>query len=182
MIDRRSFIILTGAAALLVKLPNASFAADPQAGVARIATYVPRRIFFPTRSSGAPVSLTALELTDQDNNVLGSFSNGQTIRFESKSASLNIVQTAKARRVTRQSILPKSLAAWVIDAVWQSLRNRRNRTTYPQLRRNFEGFQRQSVLETVTPISLYNLIRDSLLRDQIKSVRWNRDTLRFEIE
>ena len=182
MIDRRTFIVRTGLAALLLELPTAACGQDRHARGAKLATYIPRRIFFPTRSSGAPVSLTALELTDQGNIVLGLFSNGQTIRFGSRSSSLTVVQPASSRHVARQSIVHKSLAAWVIDAVWQSLRNRRNRMTYAQLRRNFEEFQRQSVLEAVTPISLYNLVRDSLLRDQIRSVIWSRDALRFEVE
>jgi hypothetical protein len=182
MIDRRTFVIFTGAAALLLTLPKSSCAAERQAHLVRIVTYVPRRIFFSTRSSGAPVLLSSLELTDEDKTVSGSFSNGQTIQFDSNSSSLNTVQKSKGQRVTRQSVLPRSLAAWVIDAVWQSLHNKRNPTTIAQLRGNFEGFQRQSILEAVTPVSLYNLVRDSALRNQITSVAWNREALRFEVK
>jgi hypothetical protein len=182
MIDRRNFLIGSGAVLLLLRLPRFSFAAEVQARLVRIASYIPSHIFFPTRSSGAPVSLTALELVDEDKIVSGSFSNGQMIQFDSNSSSLNIVQQSGGRRVTRQSVLPKSLAAWVIDAVWRSIHNKLNTTTVDHLRDHFEGFQRQSVLEAVSPFSLYNLVRDSISRNQITSVEWNRETLRFEVK
>jgi hypothetical protein len=168
MIDRRVFVLRTGSAVLLLELPTA---ACGQGTRANVGTYIPGRIFFATKSLRTPVSLAALELTEPGNAVLGVFSNGKTIRFDSKSP-----------RVLRHSIVHKSLAGWVIDAVWQSLRNKRDQTTATQLRRSFEQFQRQSVLQAVTPVSLYNLVRDSLGRERIKAVRWSRAALRFEVE
>lgn len=182
MISRRKFIIFIGTAALLPKLPKSAFPAERQARLVRIVTYIPRHIFLSTRSSGDTVLLTALKLTDDNKTALGSFSNGQTIQFDSNSSSLAIVQKSKDRRVDRQSVLLKSLAAWVIDAVWQSVHNKRNHATITQLRSNFEGFQRQFVLETITPLSLYNLVRDTVLLNQITSVVWNKEALRFEVK
>ncbi len=69
-----------------------------------------------------------------------------------------------------------------INAVWQSLHNKRNPTTIAQLKDNFGGFQRQSVLEAVTPVSLFKLIRDTVIRNQITFVAWNRETLRFTVK
>ena len=182
MIDRRNFLMFTGATALLLTLPQFSFAAGPQARRAGIITYIPRHIFFATRSPGAPALLTALELINEDKTVSCSFSNGKTAQFDANSSSLNVIQESKGRRVTRQSVLPKSLAAWVIDAVGQAVQNKRNPTTITQLRDNFESFQRQSVLEAVTPVSLYKLARESAFLNQITSVIWNRDALAFEVK
>lgn len=182
MISRRKFIIFTGTAALLLKLPNFAFSAERQARLVRIVTYIPRHIFFSTRSSGDTVLLTALKLTDDNKTVSGPFSNGQTIQFDSNSSSLTTVQKSIDHRVGRQSVLLKSLAVWVIDAVWQSIHNKRNPTTIAQLRGNFEGFQRQFVLETITPVSLYTLVRDTVLLNQITSVVWNKEALRFEVK
>lgn len=111
MIDRRDFILFTGALVLSLKLRNSLFAAEPQSRLVKITTYVPRLIFFPGRPSGGPVLLTALELSDKQEGMVASFSTGQTIRFDSKLSSLDIMQKRNGRRVTRLSLLPKSLAA-----------------------------------------------------------------------
>lgn len=177
MTRRRNFMMIVGIIALM---PHKSvLAAERRSRPLRIATYVPVRMFLPSEASVHDVLLTALELTDKDKGVLASFSNGRSIRLESRAASLSV---ARARGLTRVSVLPKSLAAWVIDAVWRTLRNRRNRTTYTELRRNFDGFQRHSVLEAVTPLSLHNLVRDTLFRKEVTSVVWNRNALRFEVK
>lgn len=182
MIDRRNFLMFAGATALLLKLPQFSFAAGPQARRVGVITYIPRHIFFATRSPGAAVLLAALELSNEGKTVLCSFSNGTTTQFDANSSSLNIIQESTGRRVTRQSVLPRSLAAWVIDAVGQAVQNKRNPATITQLRDNFESFQRQSVLEAVTPISLYKLARESTFLNQITSVVWNRDALQFDVK
>lgn len=178
MIDRRTFVISTGVTVLVLVLPKSSLATERQV---RIITYVPRRVFFSTDSADAQVFLSSLDLTNEGRTVSGSFSNGHAMEFVSDISSQYVLQESEGQRATRRSVMYRSLAAWVIDAVWHSIRNKRSPTTSGQLRDNFESFQTQAILEAVTPASLYHLVRDTLLKKQITSVAWNKATLRFEV-
>lgn len=173
---------LAGAVALLLKLPQSSAAVEPGARSVRITTYVPARLYFPKRSATARLSLTALALTKDMNTVSSTFSDGQAVGFGSSSSALSVRQENRGRRHRRESVLLKNLAAWVIDAVWQSVRQKRDPTTVDQLRSSFDGFQRQPVLESVTPASLFDLVSDTDRRRQVTSVVWNGTTLRFKVK
>jgi hypothetical protein len=181
MINRRAFVVAAGALAAF-KFGSESVAAGSNGSLLGIAANIPSRIFFPNTLSVEPVLLKGLRLIDRDSAVLCVFSNGQTIHLDATSSYLDGIRATQGHRITRQSVVLKSLAAWVIDAVWESLHNRRDAATQMQLRTSYESFQKQSVLDAVTPTSLYFLLRDISLHKQVRMVVWKKELSRFEVK
>lgn len=182
--DRRTFIGC--AAAFFLQLAVASCSprpsSKPSARVASVTTHVPGRIFFPTAPPGTMSQVAVEGLSDDGDGVLVMISNDRTLHLKSRAAALQLVESSHCRCFTREAVLIKSLVAWVLDALWLSLRNRRDLETYPELRQSFGAFQRQAVLGAVTPLALHNLVRDTALCERVRSVRWDGESLRFEVE
>ena len=181
--NRRSFLIALGMLPAVLGCQRSRAAAPSDASRVAAETVVmdvaiPRLLFFPEcRARSGPshctqgrVRVTAMRRDiGGDDHVEVVCDNRQTLAFPA-GTSFAALAAAHQGRARRDGVMLKSLVAWTLDSLWQNVR----RTGASRdLQAAFSELQRQRVLESVTPASLFRLFKELQTRSRpITDVHW----------
>jgi hypothetical protein len=163
---------------------------------------VPARMLFPSHKRVVePVQLTAIKCVRNSSKVLLRFTGGREIIWDKDVSFHNSVQ-ARGGTVNREAVAPKVVVAYALHEIAQILRSLRARdlvrkkaegtiddTEYAleidsvlQLKRDFEDFQEQKVLDAVTIGAIYELVRTlDVCANSVIRVLWDAKNTKFSV-
>lgn len=144
---------------------------------------IPGRLLFPADAKTTSAArLSDLTCVDELSDVLLRFSDGRTLRWD-KGLSFSSRIAQRGGMADRAAVAPKVVAAYTLERLGQILRqSRADFAALTSLRRDFDGFQAQAVLDTVTIGAVYDLALalDAAMHD-VTHIIWNAENRRFDL-
>jgi hypothetical protein len=98
------------------------------------------------------------------------FSNGNEITLPPRALSHD---SASKNSVSRETLALKSILAWTLDWIAKGARPRINPGLYDRVRRDFENFQRQEILESVSLPAIASLHNEIQRVKNIRGIKWD---------
>lgn len=173
-LSRRDFLLVAISTAV-APVVGAGGADELELRVIDLEIEVPRLLFFPEcrrRAEGyckvRPVRVETLSLDPRGSRVVVHFSHGRDLVLDAGTS-----YTTSALEPMRERVVLKSLAAWVIAGA--------ARLAQRVPSSSFEALQEQSVLEAVTPGSLYELVAELQRNRAASTVAWDASGSRFRV-
>ncbi|MGY6275013.1 hypothetical protein [Methylomonas sp. MgM2] len=156
---------------------------------------VPRLIFLPecrpslvaasSYCAGSHLVVTGLGWADDhaldDSEMRLWFSNGQVFPLQADASFADLTASSN-NRVSRQAVLIKSLAAWTLDSLMNRFRISMQQPYSEHFFPDFYRLQEQDVLESITPRSLYLLVKPLEQQNSLRRIHWLARESRFAIE
>ncbi|MFK8031688.1 MAG: hypothetical protein AB8G18_15735 [Gammaproteobacteria bacterium] len=181
-LTRRTFLSRSALCISAVVLGSSACTESSYCSAFKIDATMPGRLLFPTRAKKiSEARLSDFACVVDINEVLLQFSNGQTLRWDRERSFAS--QVSQRGKVDLAAVAPKVVAAYALERLGQILRNSRSDIdVLISLKRDFDGFQRQSVLDAVTIGAVYDLaVALGADMQRVSRVTWNAEHLRFDL-
>ena len=195
-LTRRTFLHRSALWGLAVALGPLACVQRSSCSTFDIGADIPARLLFPADAKiTSAARLTHLTCVDEVSDVLLQFSGGRTLRWN-KGLSFSSRIAQRGGMADRAAVAPKVVAAYALERIGQILRHartdkirrqddeyRENISALSSLRRDFDTFQEQVVLDTVTIGAVYDLAL--ALGDAMHSVShivWNAEIRQFVLD
>lgn len=187
-ISRRDFIFGLASTAVLLRIGGCAHDIKDTISLSTLTAQIPRFLFFPechpkhstvpSYCNVSPVSIRKSFLDRTKKTITIIFSNGQKRIFLADSSYSSAVGTA----AFHDCIILKSLASWILDAVYNSIRSKKKYQSYLSARKDFDALQEQHVLESVSPGALHRFLSDFRKRKTINKISWDKKNAAFLIK
>lgn len=184
MITRREllkFIAIAGGVFTALRFSKAGAAEHPFIiDISEFNIFIPQWLLDKNKEPKNMVRAMSIQKDKASNKLIITFSDGMELRLDPET-SVNRQIKKTNNRVTRRSMLLKRIISYSLDAAYRSIANKRAKDSAWLLKKQFENYQAEEILEFVTIRSMYKLLIDLKTAPKVSGVKWVPGSLSFAV-